>query len=156
MFFLQRIWYFSCIIVLFYLPSITSVSTSVIDHFWFSLYWLFFPFLVLVIFLVANIIVYIFIMWNIILKIKLTPKIHSNLYKCFDHGISCEPVFLKSSLILVVTFMGVLPPCLCTTFVQCPQRPREGVGSSATEVTASCKQPCRFWKSNRVPIWKSN
>lgn len=50
--------------------------------------------------------------YNIILTIKLTPKIHNNLYKSFDNRCFYEPVILKSFLILVLKFMGVLPAYL--------------------------------------------
>lgn len=35
-----------------------------------------------------------------------------------------------------------LHACPCTTCVQCPQRPEEGVGFSGTGVTDICKPPC--------------
>lgn len=39
---------------------------------------------------------------------------------------------------LIFKYMGVLPECLYTTYVECLQRPEQGVRCSGTGVTASC------------------
>ena len=38
--------------------------------------------------------------------------------------------------------------CLCTTCMQCPQRPEEGSKSLGTGVIGSCEPPCRCWEPN--------
>lgn len=41
---------------------------------------------------------------------------------------------------LIFKYMGILPECLYTTYVECLQRPEQGVRCSGTGVTASCEQ----------------
>lgn len=56
-------------------------------------------------------------------------------------------LFFKD-LFLSYECMFWLHLCKCTPYVQCLQRPENGVRSHRTGVTEGCEPPCECWKPN--------
>lgn len=58
-------------------------------------------------------IAFVCIMWNMILKMKLTPRVYDNYTRHFDLRRFSESVLLEGFLSSVVMSMGALPACVC-------------------------------------------
>ena len=70
------------------------------------------------------------------------------IYSYVWFSFSLNTIFSPSAIFICVCLFW-MHVCLCTTFVHCPRRPGEGVGSPETGVPGGCEPPCGYWKSSQ-------
>jgi hypothetical protein len=69
---------------------------------------------------------------------------------CLSHNLFF--VSFEKFIFTLCIWMFYLNVCLCTTCVQCSQRPEEGMGSPGIIVKTNCELPCGCSESSPGPL----
>jgi len=74
-------------------------------------------------------------------------------YKMENYNCEHKQFFTSfSNIIFLVCVHLHVPESLCTIFMQCPQRPAEGIRFPGTVVTGGCEALCGCWEPNLGPL----